>query len=112
MTNTDMTNTDDTLASADKKGLADDAPVDLQAEFEASHVKDVIDKLDRELVGLVPVKTRIRETHGWEAPRMSYIVNRPSNEPGFKLHRMERNGRSMGYTIEPYATDKPEGDRP
>ena len=35
--------------------------VDLQAEFEASNIDEVIDKLDRELVGLKPVKTRIRE---------------------------------------------------
>jgi len=41
--------------------LADDATVDLAKEFEASKVQEVIDKLDRELVGLVPVKTRIRE---------------------------------------------------
>jgi ribulose-bisphosphate carboxylase small chain len=42
---------------------------------------------------------------------MSYIVNRPENEPGFTLLRQERNGRAMGYTIRPYATDKPEGER-
>ena len=41
--------------------LADDAQVNLEAEFEASNVKEVLDKLDRELIGLVPVKTRIRE---------------------------------------------------
>ena len=41
--------------------LADDAPVNLEAEFEASNVKEVLDKLDRELIGLLPVKTRIRE---------------------------------------------------
>jgi probable Rubsico expression protein CbbX len=41
--------------------LADDATVDLAKEFEASKVQEVIDKLDRELVGLVPIKTRIRE---------------------------------------------------
>jgi len=41
--------------------LPDDAPVDMQAEFEASNVQEVLDKLDRELVGLAPVKTRIRE---------------------------------------------------
>ena len=44
---------------ADK--LDDDAKVDLAEEFAASNVQEVIDKLDRELVGLVPVKTRIRE---------------------------------------------------
>jgi probable Rubsico expression protein CbbX len=35
--------------------------VDLEAEFRASNIQEVLDKLDRELVGLVPVKTRIRE---------------------------------------------------
>ncbi|MDP9138238.1 MAG: CbbX protein [Pseudomonadota bacterium] len=44
-----------------REGLADAAAVDLQKEFEASNVQEVLDKLDRELVGLQPVKTRIRE---------------------------------------------------
>jgi probable Rubsico expression protein CbbX len=35
--------------------------VDLEAEFQASNVQEVLDKLDRELIGLKPVKTRIRE---------------------------------------------------
>lgn len=56
--------------------------------------------------------TAFDASHGWEAPRMSFIVNRPSSEPGFKLHRQERSGRMVGYTIEPYATDRPEGERP
>lgn len=42
--------------------LPDDVTVDLQEELRASHVQEVFDKLDRELVGLKPVKTRIRET--------------------------------------------------
>jgi probable Rubsico expression protein CbbX len=42
--------------------LADDVPVDIQAEFRASNIQEVLDKLDRELIGLKPVKTRIRET--------------------------------------------------
>jgi len=41
--------------------LPEDAAVDLQAEFNSSHIQEVLDKLDRELIGLVPVKTRIRE---------------------------------------------------
>ena len=36
--------------------------VDLRAEFESSGVKDVLAELDRELIGLAPVKKRIRET--------------------------------------------------
>jgi probable Rubsico expression protein CbbX len=38
-----------------------EALVDLEAEFKASNIQEVLDKLDRELVGLKPVKTRIRE---------------------------------------------------
>ncbi len=55
--------------------------------------------------------TAFDSTRGWETPRMSFIVNRPKEEPGFRLMRQERNGRSMGYSVHPYATDKPEGQR-
>ena len=41
--------------------LGDGELVNLQTEFEASNIDEVIDKLDRELIGLKPVKTRIRE---------------------------------------------------
>ena len=36
--------------------------LDLEAEFQASNIQELLDQLDRELIGLVPVKTRIRET--------------------------------------------------
>jgi probable Rubsico expression protein CbbX len=36
--------------------------VDLKAEYEASGVREILDELDRELIGLAPVKQRIRET--------------------------------------------------
>lgn len=49
------------LNAMTKDAAAQDATVDLQAEFEASNIDEVMDKLDRELVGLKPVKTRIRE---------------------------------------------------
>ncbi|CAH1387198.1 Protein CbbX [Candidatus Nitrotoga sp. M5] len=42
--------------------LPDDTPVDLDAEFRDSNIDEVLTKLDRELIGLLPVKTRIRET--------------------------------------------------
>jgi len=41
--------------------LPDDTPVDLQTEFDNSHIQEVLDKLDKELIGLKPVKTRIHE---------------------------------------------------
>jgi ribulose-bisphosphate carboxylase small chain len=50
-------------------------------------------------------------TRGVESIAMSFIVNRPPNEPGFGLVRQEANGRSMRYTVHSYATDKPEAQR-
>jgi ribulose-bisphosphate carboxylase small chain len=55
--------------------------------------------------------TAFDSTRGWETPRMSYLVNRPANEPGFTLVREERAGRAVGYTIRSYAADRPEGER-
>lgn len=42
--------------------LPDDTPVDLELELRNSQIDEMLEKLDRELVGLAPVKTRIRET--------------------------------------------------
>ena len=50
-------------------------------------------------------------TRGVESISMSFIVNRPANEPGFGLVRQEVYGRSMRYTVHSYATDKPETQR-
>ena len=50
-------------------------------------------------------------TRGWETVRLSFIVNRPANEPGFRLRRIEAAGRVQRYAIEPYATSLPEGQR-
>lgn len=55
--------------------------------------------------------TAFDSSGGWETPRMSYMVNRPENEPGFRLIRQERDGRCVDYTIMSYATEKPEGER-
>jgi probable Rubsico expression protein CbbX len=44
------------------KEVPGDTPVDLEAAFRDSQIQQVLDKLDRELIGLQPVKTRIRET--------------------------------------------------
>jgi ribulose-bisphosphate carboxylase small chain len=50
-------------------------------------------------------------TRGWEAVRLSFIVNRPAEEPGLRLRRTEAAGRMQRYSIEPYATAQPEGQR-
>lgn len=55
--------------------------------------------------------TAYDSSRGWETPRMSFIVNRPGEEPGFKVIRQECEGRHIRYTMHSYATDRPEGQR-
>jgi len=50
-------------------------------------------------------------TRGVESLQLSFIVNRPKAEPGYKLVRQEANGRNIRYTTYPYAMDKPSGER-
>lgn len=50
-------------------------------------------------------------SHGRESVRISFIVNRPPNEDGYRLDRQESVGRNIRYTTRPYAADKPEGKR-
>ena len=49
--------------------------------------------------------------HGWESVKLSFIVNRPADEPGFRLRREEVSGRAMRYTTSAYSADKPAGRR-
>lgn len=49
--------------------------------------------------------------HGWESVRLSFLVSRPANEPGFRVVRQEVDGRNIRYTLQTYASDQPEGDR-
>ncbi|ERJ18470.1 CbbX protein [Salinisphaera shabanensis T35B1] len=56
-----MSSAEDTTDRNKTEPLADDARVDLDAVFEESQIQEVFDQLDRDLVGLTPVKTRIRE---------------------------------------------------
>lgn len=48
-------------ATADKDGTSEDSRIDLAAAYDESRIQDVLDQLDRDLVGLTPVKKRIRE---------------------------------------------------
>ena len=50
-------------------------------------------------------------TRGQECVRLSFIVGRPKDEPGFGLIREEGPGRTVRYTLRSYATDRREGER-
>jgi ribulose-bisphosphate carboxylase small chain len=56
--------------------------------------------------------TAFDATHTVESVVMSFIVNRPDDEPGFRLVRQEDESRRIRYSIESYAVQsRPEGQR-
>jgi ribulose-bisphosphate carboxylase small chain len=50
-------------------------------------------------------------SYGRQTTALSFIVNRPSREPGFRLERMDAHDRVLRYRVHPYAADKPVGSR-
>ena len=44
---------------------------------------------------------------GFESVRMSFMVQRPAEEPGFELVRSEGPGRMVHYTLRSYSTASP-----
>jgi ribulose-bisphosphate carboxylase small chain len=50
-------------------------------------------------------------SHGWESVRISFIVNRPADEDGYRLERGEGPGRNIRYATHAYAADRPSGKR-
>ena len=43
--------------------------------------------------------------------RLSFLVQRPADEPGFRLERVEAQGRTIRYAVRAYAVDRPAGRR-
>ncbi|MCU1630734.1 MAG: Ribulose-bisphosphate carboxylase [Pseudonocardia sp.] len=48
---------------------------------------------------------------GRQTTALSFIVQRPADEPGFWLERQEGPDRTIRYTTHAYATGRPVGDR-
>jgi ribulose-bisphosphate carboxylase small chain len=48
---------------------------------------------------------------GRQTTAFSFIVQRPAEEPGFRLDRAEGSDRRIGYTTFAYATRQPPGHR-
>ncbi len=55
--------------------------------------------------------TAFDSSRGWETVRLSFLVQRPADEPGFRLERTEGPGRTMRYAVRAYALDRPAGQR-
>lgn len=50
-------------------------------------------------------------TKGWESLRLSFIAQRPDDEPGFFMSREYGPSRSIRYSVRPYSTNHPPGMR-
>jgi ribulose-bisphosphate carboxylase small chain len=50
-------------------------------------------------------------TKGRQTIALSFLVNRPAEEPGFRLDRHEDADRRIRYTAFPYAAREPAGSR-
>ena len=50
-------------------------------------------------------------SHGRQTTALSFLVQRPPFEPGFRLERQEVDDRRIRYTLRPYADRRPHGGR-
>ena len=48
---------------------------------------------------------------GRQTVALSFIVQRPAEEPGFRLDRHEGSNRQIMYRAHSYATERPSGER-
>ena len=48
---------------------------------------------------------------GRQTTALSFLVQRPPDEPGFQLERQEGPDRTIRYTVRSYASNSPEGRR-
>jgi ribulose-bisphosphate carboxylase small chain len=82
--------------------------------FDLNDAKGVMMELDacRKIHGDKNIRlSAFDSSHGWESVRISFIVNRPKDEEGFRLERAEGPGRTQRYAIRGYGLDRPEGNR-
>ncbi|GLZ14193.1 hypothetical protein Acsp04_44280 [Actinomadura sp. NBRC 104425] len=50
-------------------------------------------------------------SHGRQTTALSFIVQRPADEPGFRIDREETRDRQVRVRLHPYALDRPRGAR-
>jgi ribulose-bisphosphate carboxylase small chain len=49
--------------------------------------------------------------YGRQTTALSFIVQRPPHEPGFRLDRQQHSGRTERFSLHAYASDRPHDDR-
>lgn len=78
---------------------------------QATAVMEELGRCRREHPGLYIKVNAFDSTRGWETVRLSFIVQRPADEPGFALERAEGPGRTVRYAVRSYAAERAGGRR-
>ena len=82
--------------------------------FDLKDAKGVLIELTkcRELHGDKYIRlSAFDSTHTWESLRISFLVNRPAEEDGFRLERAGAASRRQQYATRAYSLDRPQGKR-
>ncbi len=48
---------------------------------------------------------------GAQTSKLAFLVNRPQEEPGYRLERQEDHDRTINYSLRPYVLDEASGQR-
>lgn len=58
------------------------------------------------------IRVSLYDARRWRSTTaLQFLVQRPDEEPGFRLYRQDTNDRVINYTLHPYAADQPHGQR-
>lgn len=79
--------------------------------FDAGAVLEELDKCRRAHPRDYVKVSAYDRSVGRQTTALSFIVNRPPNEPGFALERTELADRRIAYTTRAYAARQPHGER-
>ncbi|MCL4423135.1 MAG: ribulose bisphosphate carboxylase small subunit [Actinobacteria bacterium] len=82
--------------------------------FEISSPSAVLHEIDRCRQAFPSHYVRVSAydaSYGRQTTALSFLVQRPEKEPGFRLDRQERSDRRIGYQLHAYAADRPHGER-
>jgi ribulose-bisphosphate carboxylase small chain len=83
-------------------------------DLDSDHVDVVMREVRacREAFGAQYIKVNAYDSSlGRQTTALSFIVNRPPAEPGFRLNRTDGSDRVQRYGLHPYAADAPAGQR-
>lgn len=71
----------------------------------------LLDECRRERPGSYIRVNAFDSRKGRETIALSFLTHRPPVEPGFRIDRQDRPGRTLAYSLYPYSADRPAGER-